>query len=97
MPSVIQQTLKQIGWRATLPPWCHMTTAQAIAQHVAELPDAEQREVLNFVEFLESKAKPGVLRERGGVWSAFSLAAAMRGMEDEPAPYTVADLKESLR
>ncbi|MEI6466697.1 MAG: DUF2281 domain-containing protein, partial [Verrucomicrobiota bacterium] len=77
--------------------WCNMTTAQAIAQHVLELPEAEQREVLDFVEFLEAKAKPGVLRERGGAWSAFALAAAMRGMEDEPSPYTTADLKETFR
>jgi hypothetical protein len=74
-----------------------MTTAQVIAQHLMELPEAEQREVLDFVEFLEAKAKPGVLRERGSAWGAFSLAAAMRGMEDEPSSYTAADLKESFR
>lgn len=74
-----------------------MTTAQAIARHIETLPEAAQREVLDFVEFLESMTEPGIVRERDGAWSSFSLASAMRGMEDEPSPYTVADLKESFR
>lgn len=72
-----------------------MTTAQAIAQHIEALPEAAQREVLDFVEFLEVKTRPGVVREADAAWSAFSLASAMHGMENEPSPYTVADVKES--
>ena len=74
-----------------------MTTAQAIAQHVEALPEAAQREVLDFVEFLESRTKPRLVRDADADWSAFSLASAMRGMEHEPSPYTVADVKESFR
>lgn len=74
-----------------------MTTAQAIAQHIEALPEAAQREVLDFVEFLEAKTRPGVARESDEKLSSFSLASAMRGMEDEPTPYTVADVKESFR
>nr|VFJ67905.1 MAG: Protein of unknown function (DUF2281) [Candidatus Kentron sp. FM]VFJ68427.1 MAG: Protein of unknown function (DUF2281) [Candidatus Kentron sp. FM]VFK16856.1 MAG: Protein of unknown function (DUF2281) [Candidatus Kentron sp. FM] len=74
-----------------------MTTAQAIAQHVETLPEAAQREVLDFVEFIESRIGPNAVRETDAGWSTFSLACAMRGMEDEPSPYTVADIKESLR
>nr|VFK24806.1 MAG: Protein of unknown function (DUF2281) [Candidatus Kentron sp. LPFa]VFK35828.1 MAG: Protein of unknown function (DUF2281) [Candidatus Kentron sp. LPFa] len=74
-----------------------MTTAQAIAQHVEALPEAAQREVLDFVEFIESRTGPGAVRETDAGWSTFSLASAMRGMEDEPSPYTVADVKESIR
>lgn len=74
-----------------------MTTAQAIAQHIEALPESAKQEVLDFVEFLASKARPGVVRESDAGWSAFSLASAMRGMEDESSPYTVADVKESFR
>lgn len=74
-----------------------MTTAQAIAEHVGALPETARREVLDFVEFLESRAKPRVVRESDAAWSTFSLSSAMRGMEDEPSPYTTADMKESFR
>lgn len=74
-----------------------MTTAQAIAQHIDSLPEAAQREILDFVEFIASKTKSSVVREGDRAWSAFSLSSAMRGMEDEPSLYTTADLKESFR
>jgi hypothetical protein len=74
-----------------------MTTAQVIARHIEGLPEAAQREVFDFVEFLKSRAATNVVREGEEAWSVFSLASAMRGMEDEPSPHTAADLKESLR
>jgi len=74
-----------------------MTTAQAIAQYVQSLPEASQREVLDFVEFLRSRKSSDALREDDAAWSDFSLTSAMRGMEDESAPYSKADLKESFR
>jgi hypothetical protein len=74
-----------------------MTTLQTIARHLEALPEADQREVLYFVEFLESKRRPEMEGKSDATWSAFSLASAMRGMEDEPSPYTVADVKESFR
>ena len=74
-----------------------MTTVQAIARHVEALPEADQREVLDFVEFLKSRTEPKGVREGGVAWSAFSLASAMRGMEDESSLYTTADLKEAIR
>lgn len=70
-----------------------MTTTQAIVQHLEALPDSVQREVLDFVEFLESRRGNRVLRGDDDQWSDFSLASAMRGMEDEGSPYTAADLK----
>lgn len=73
-----------------------MTTTQAIAQHIQALPETAQREVLDFVEFLESRTNPSAVREGDAAWSAFSLASAMRGMEDESLPYTTADMKESF-
>ena len=74
-----------------------MTTAQAITQHIKALPEDARREVLDFVEFLELRAKPGARREDDATWSSFSLTSAMRGMENEPSQYTNADLKEAFR
>jgi len=73
-----------------------VTTAQAITQHLRSLPDSAQREVLDFVEFLETRQKGRTGRGDDIAWSEFSLASAMRGMEDEEAPYSLADLKESF-
>ena len=71
-----------------------MTTAEAIIQHLKPLPDATQREVLDFVRFLESRRKELTVKEEDVAWSDFSLASAMRGKEDEGTPYTLADIKE---
>jgi hypothetical protein len=73
-----------------------MTTAQAILEHLRSLPDSAQREVLDFIKFLESRREELIQREEDAAWSRLSLASAMRGMEDEETPYTVADLKESF-
>jgi len=64
-----------------------MTVAELIMQHVNTLPEADQSEVLNFVEYLESKT------DRAN-WSEFSLSHAMRGMESEKNMYSINDLKE---
>jgi hypothetical protein len=74
-----------------------MTTVQAIAQHIEALPADARREVLDFVEFLEFRARPSSRDEGDAAWSLFSLASAVRGMEDESSPYTTADLKETFR
>jgi len=74
-----------------------MTTAQTIVEHLSALPISAQQEVLDFVEFIEARRRDRTVREDDISWSAFSLASAMRGMEDEDSLYTVADLKESFR
>ncbi|MDY0168472.1 MAG: DUF2281 domain-containing protein [Thermoguttaceae bacterium] len=73
-----------------------MTTSQAISQRVQALPEAAQREVLDFVEFLHARTEAAAASEADTAWPDFSLASAMRGMEDEASPYTAADLKESF-
>ena len=73
-----------------------MTTAEAIIQHLKSLPDSAQREVLDFVQFIESRRKELTVREEDVGWSDFSITSAMRGMEDERTPYTLADIKESF-
>jgi hypothetical protein len=67
-----------------------MAIADQIHRHVQELPAGAQAEVLGFVEYLLAR----VARREEHAWSDFSLASAMRGMEDEEGPdYTAADLR----
>ena len=73
-----------------------MTTAQAIVQHLQALPDSVQQQVLDFVKFLEARRTELARREEDLAWSHFSLASALRDVEDEETPYTLADLKESF-
>ncbi len=74
-----------------------MTTIQAIVQRLQVLPEPVQREVLYFTEFLQSRIKEHKETQHCESWSSFSLAAAMRGMEEEPSPYTAGDIKEPFQ
>jgi len=74
-----------------------MQVTEKIQQDVQKLPEIFQVEVLDFVEYLLSKSERETLRQDEHEWSTFSLASAMRGMEDETTPtYTTADLKVSF-
>jgi hypothetical protein len=70
-----------------------MTTAQAIVEHLKTLAESAQQEILDCVRFLESRRAEPAQRGEDRAWSHFSLASAMRGIEDEETPYTPADLK----
>lgn len=61
-----------------------MTTTEAIPQRLQALPEAARQEILDFAEFLELRRYRSAVREEDDAWSAFSLASAMRGMEDAP-------------
>jgi hypothetical protein len=74
-----------------------MTTAQAIVQRLMSLPEEAQREVLDFVEFIEARKGALAGQEEAAAWSDFSLSSAMRGMEDEETLCTLDDMKESFR
>ena len=71
-----------------------MTLPEKIIQHLQKLPESVQAEVLDFVEYLESKVgtRQNIPDERD--WSTLSLSYAMRGMEDEQTSYSSNDLKE---
>ncbi|MDZ7292476.1 MAG: DUF2281 domain-containing protein [candidate division KSB1 bacterium] len=72
-----------------------MTTVDKINQYVQKLPEPFQNEILHFVEFLMLKAANGDSRQADLLWSHFSLAEAMRGLENEDSPsYDESDLKE---
>ena len=62
--------------------------SEKIMEYIQKLPPSFQEEVLDYLEFLLAKAE-----REDKEWSRLSLASAMRGMEDEPEIYTVADLK----
>jgi len=67
-----------------------MAIADQIQRYVEKLPASVQAEVLDFVEYLVTRAER---REDAG-WSELSLATAMGGMEDEVGPeYTTDDLR----
>ena len=69
-----------------------MSLADKITKNVKALPESKQIEILNFIEYLRVKTE----RQANIEWTDFSLSSAMRGMEDEQAPYSLNDLKESF-
>jgi hypothetical protein len=71
-----------------------MTVSQKIADHVRDLPKQEQMEVLDFIEYLRTKARSRRSKDEEKDWSSLSLKNAMRGMEEEPSDYSIDDLKE---
>ena len=71
-----------------------MLVTRKIQENVQKLPVPFQAEVLDFVEYLLIKSEREVAKESEQNWSSFSLASAMRGMEDEDTPtYTMDDLR----
>lgn len=71
-----------------------MLVSERIQRYVEKLPAAFQVEVLDFVEYLTTKAEREAM-EQERRWSSFSLSCAVRGIEDEDTPsYTPSDLKE---
>jgi hypothetical protein len=66
-----------------------MTLDEKIQQYVQKLPPSLQEELLDFAEYLLMKAEQ---QERED-WASFSLASAMRDMEDEPVSYSLSDLR----
>jgi hypothetical protein len=72
-----------------------MAIADRIQQYVQQLPAPLQAEVLDYVQYLLLKTKRQGTPLDDSAWSTFSLASAMRGMEDEDTPvYSPADLRE---
>ncbi len=69
-----------------------MSIAERINITVKMLPELKQIEVLDFVEYLQSRTEKEEYKE----WNDLSLSSAMRGMEDEHSPYSINDLKESF-
>lgn len=71
-----------------------MTVEEKILREVRRLPEPLQAEVLDFVEYLQSKAGTARASDEDETWREMSLSEAMRGMESEPSLYSSEDLKE---
>ena len=69
-----------------------MSIAEAIIRDVEALSESKQVEVLDFVKYLRSQAEKQEIKD----FADFSLTSAMRGMENEEAPYSLNDIKESF-
>ncbi len=70
-------------------------TIRVIVDHLESLPDVVQLEVLDFVEFLQTRQMQYEERRADDkLWSNFSLVSAMKGNEDEEISYTSADIIE---
>lgn len=71
-----------------------MLVKEQIHEKIEKLPTSFQAEVLDFIQYLLVKLEREAIQESELDWSNFSLASAMRDMEDENAPaYTMDDLK----
>ena len=67
-----------------------MNISVKLLENINKLPESKQLELADFVERLTQTADD----EEGLNWSDFSLASAVRDMENEEFPYTINDLKE---
>jgi hypothetical protein len=66
-----------------------MALYERIYQYAQKLPCSLQEELLDFIQYLLMKAEQKERQE----WLSLSLASAIRDMEDEPALYSLADIK----
>ena len=74
-----------------------MAVPERINKYVQRLPESLQAEVLDFVEYLLTKAERENAAESEREWTHLSLSLAMRNIEDEEGPdYSDTDLKESF-
>ncbi len=72
-----------------------MAVAEKICEHLQNLPESVQAEVLDFVGYLEAKSLRQGVAQEPFTPAEISLALAMRGMEKEELPeYSRDDLKE---
>ena len=67
-----------------------MNLEKEIIEKLKTLPEHKQAEAIDFIDFLQKRTET----QEQEKWGAFSLASAMRGMENEDDFYTVDDLKE---
>jgi len=66
-----------------------MALDEKVYQYVQKLPWSLQQELLNFIQYLLVKAEQQEKQD----WSLLSLSSAVRDMQDEPALYSMADIK----
>lgn len=69
-----------------------------LIERLQSLPQDKQAEVFDFVEFLSARSGQGEAPAHGewtdAEFARMAMAQALRGLEDEPVAYTLADLRE---
>lgn len=79
-----------------------MGLTEKVAQRLAQLPTSQQREVLNFVEFLASRSQTPeqtASSSRQGDWNEAELrrlASLVWLADDEPVGYSSPDCREAV-
>jgi hypothetical protein len=66
-----------------------MTLDEKIQKYAQKLPRSFQEELFDFVQYLLTKAEQQEKQD----WTSLSLSSAMRNMEDEPALYSISDIR----
>ena len=66
-----------------------MTLDEKIRQYAQKLPQSFQEELLDFVQYLLKKAEQQEKQD----WASLSLSSAMHDLEDEPALYSISDIR----
>jgi hypothetical protein len=79
-------------------PRSHAMGYAELIERLQALPRDKQAEVFDFVEFLSARSGKEQAHARGE-WSDtefadLAMAQALRGLEDDPVAYTLADLRE---
>jgi hypothetical protein len=70
-----------------------MNIMEKIIEELKSMPESDQAKVLDFLEYLKSKKGR---KEEDSEWSQFSLDSAMKGIEEDPSPYGIEDIKEKF-
>jgi len=66
-----------------------MTLDEKIQRYAQKLPYSFQEELLDFVQYLLTKAE----KQEKQDWASLSLSSVMRDMEDEPVLYSLSDIR----
>lgn len=72
-----------------------MGYAELIQQRLQALPTDKQAQVYDFVEFIAARSTTtAAVNWTSEEFSRFSMAQALRGLENDPVEYALADIKE---
>ncbi|NQU29414.1 MAG: DUF2281 domain-containing protein [Anaerolineae bacterium] len=66
-----------------------MTLDEKIYQYAQKLPHSFQEELFDFVQYLLMKAEQQEKQD----WTSLSLSSAIRDIQDEPALYSISDIR----
>lgn len=66
-----------------------MTLDEKIHRYAQKLPYSFQEELFDFVQYLLMKAE----QQEKQAWASLSLSSAMRDIENEPALYSLSDIR----